>query len=237
MRSVPFSSDIKYTSLGDILFSIFGTFSLYTDVYIPGEYMGLMFNTVVILGDGLDAATIYPGLGDNSSPPSEKSSCYDMIEEICNYFGWTAHDYGSSLWFIGVDNTQYNRYEIDYDHKELVADATAYTVADIGITLAGAKNKYKYVAGSSYIDWQQRVKTSFTLVRTNLADCTTFGGLSGNAQQYIYKLFVRVGILLSVQSTDRKQAFRLQGLTKTSTIRSKQPMWRTVGVLSQFWIR
>lgn len=180
MKSVPFAAPSReYMSLSDILARIFVTFSLYTDIYIPSDidYFELLFNTVVMLGDGVEGHSTYPGITDGSTPPAEMCTCYDVITEMCNFFGWTARDHGTALWFVSIGADEYKHYTIDRLQGPpvvFVEDSILSSPDNLAIAVGSNRNTYAYVPGVSYIDLCQEARTDFTIVRTNLADVNTF---------------------------------------------------------------
>lgn len=190
MKSIPFQSSLKYMSLSEILCVIFRTFRLYDSIYIPIidiDLLTLRFNSVMFHGDGEETETVYPGENDNSIPPTQKPTCYDVIKEICTYFGFTARDFGSSLWFVSIGATQYKKYTITRTAFEASISSyfSLYNPNDIDVELGSKNHTYNYVPGVSYIDIAEHVRTDFKLVHTDLKDGETFGSLMRN-WDYMY---------------------------------------------------
>lgn len=189
MKAVPFEADVKYTSLNQILCNLFSVFDHYARVFIPNDntdYMSLLFNTVLFLGDGEKQTTTYPGISDGSQPPGDKAYCYNVIEELCSYFGWTARDNGDALWFVSIGASGYKQYLISRNGgTTTLTQAQSYSVDSFGVTIGSNRNTYNYLPGASYIDITEEVTTDYKMVRTSLADGRTFGAL-GSQWDFMY---------------------------------------------------
>ena len=184
MKAVPFGADVKYTSLNQILCNLFSIFDHYARVFIPNgntDYLSLLFNTVLFLGDGERQTTTYPGISDGSQPPGDKAYCYNVIEELCTYFGWTARDYADELWFVSIGASGYKQYLISRNGRTpSLTQEQSRSVDSFGVTICSNSNTYNYLPGASYIDITEDVATEYNIVRTSLADGSTFGTLGSN---------------------------------------------------------
>ena len=189
MKNVPLDAAPQYTSLRDILGAILNKAGMYKTLAIPSDgtdYLSLMFNTVVLLGDGERDFASYPGETDGTTPPSAGAYCLDVIDEICKYFGWTARENGDELWFVDVNASLYKKHGITYSSgaASINTTYTQTTISSKSVIIGGSRHSYEYVPGASYIDLSEQARTDFIIVRTSLADGKTFGGL---LTKYDYK--------------------------------------------------
>lgn len=96
-------------------------------------------------------------------------SCYEALEGVCKYWGWTVRTYGSTIYFVCVDDTAMtgmltlNRSQLNaiaYGGNDGTTDSTMYTALTIGDVFASTQNTDSQLRGPAKVDVQSEAPES-----------------------------------------------------------------------------
>ena len=128
--------------------------------YIFGKLTGLSFNVVFMTGsvtvvqNWLGYKVIWRNFLNKTADGLEpRFTCFEILEELCKFFGWTCRTIGTSICFTAAADRGRNTHTITYTIAQLTGSTTPSTIAAIPTLqiadsfFASADHSEEYIPG------------------------------------------------------------------------------------------